>query len=673
VPLESSLISVSSFSLPPGAVELLSPNNHRLNKLLEAIQPEADIQGSTANAERNEALGWEHWLRTYLPHYFSRPFTQYQKDFWQDWAWEIEAEQYYRPRVECEPRGVGKSTNAEAAVVSWVARKRRRMIGYVGLDEERAAQHFRTIKAMLESDKLVLDYPHCKPDVQKIRSMATQWSRDAIVTANKAMIVPVTLLGSRRGWKSSDGKRFDALILDDIDKLGQSPELRTKLLDLLKSEILAAGDDNTLVLMPQNLIHRDSVCAQLLDHRADILSDRDFRGPYPLLKAYDAIKEEMPDGSRRWVILSGEAFDPAISIEYSQKLLNKFGKATFERECQQDVNKVEADKDFREYDEVFHIITWEEFEAYFSRYDYDLRTNSGRRKLPERWHKGKGLDWGTSRAHPSAAVFATRPDQTSPLSDCHFVFGEVVLPEYPCDLSEEPELVSPGRVARAIREFEREWNLTEDSFEMALMSHEASAALNTFLVDLPDETKTYFTKWKAVRGSGVPQIQNLLEIDQKRPHPFRRYPSGHPQDGEALTGRPRMYFVVDKAEGELFVDDIGKLRVVGPKSSKGLARLRYELPLYQQSNLGKNKKEDDATDALRGLFNLFGASSGEKTKDEKVEEAIDPALRWEQIESGQRKLTPGFEMSRAHALARATEEIEQAEESDFERMWRGTV
>ena len=204
---------------------------------------------------------------------------------------------YYRPRVECEPRGVGKSTNAEAAVVSWIARKRRRMTGYVGLDEERAEQHFRTIKAMLESDKLVADYPHCKPGVQKVRSMATQWSREAIVTANGAMVVPVTLLGSRRGWKSSDGKRFDSLILDDIDKLGQSPELRAKLIELLKSEILAAGDDNTLVLMPQNLIHRDSSCAQILDHRADILSDRDFRGPYPLLKQYEAVKEEMPDGS----------------------------------------------------------------------------------------------------------------------------------------------------------------------------------------------------------------------------------------------------------------------------------------------------------------------------------------------------------------------------------------
>ena len=87
-------------------------------------------------------------------------------------------------------------------------------------------------------------------------------------------------------------------------------------------------------------------------------------------------------------------------------------------------------------------------------------------------------------------------------------------------------------------------------------------------MDLPDELKTFFVKWKAKRGSGVPQIQNLLEVDPTKPHPFRKYPEGHPMVGQPIMGRPRMFFVVEDGQGELYVDGNGKLRVVGGHNSK---------------------------------------------------------------------------------------------------------
>ncbi len=633
-----------------GAIATLLPVDAVIEQL--RLEAEAREREAAQPSETLEARGWEAWVRHYFGDYFSRPFTRYQREFW-EWAWPIEAGKYYRPAVECEPRGVGKSTNAEAACVSWIARKRRRMIGYVSLDEDKAEQHFRAIKAMLETPSLARDYPHCRPSVQKIRSMVTQWSREAIVTASKAMVVPVTLRGSRRGWKSSTGARFDALILDDIDELGMSPDFRAKLLEMLKSEILAAGDDNTLVLMPQNLIHRDSVCAQILDHRADILSDRIFRGPYPLMMWYDAVKETLPDGARRWRITSGEPFDPAIPVEYAEKLLNKYGKATFDRECQQEVAKAEEDCDFREFDELYHVITWDEFAAYFEASGYRMRDpKTFKPRLPDRWHKGKGLDWGTTPGHPSACVFVTRPDKNSPLSDCHFVFGEVVLPEYPRDITEEAALVSPGRAARAIVDFEQAWGLTDRNFEMSLMSHEASAALSTFLIDLPDELRVVFSKWKAAKGSGVPQIQNLLEIDRSRPHPFRR----HPVTGEPLTGRPRQYFVVAPGQGEVFVDEAGALRVVGAKDGKGLARLRYEMPLYQHARTKQNKKDDDAIDGFRGLMARFGVASDPQTMGERISEAIPEPYRMDSLlaASPTGHLTPEQEM--AYVFQRAIAE-----------------
>ena len=919
------------------------------------------------------------WAKEIFPHLFSRPFTTYQKEFWK-WADTIEPDTRYRPRIECQPRGVGKSTNAEAAVVKWVATKKRKMIGYVSLNDQKATKHFDSIKSMLEDNKFLSAYPHCKPGIQKLRDVAAQWSRDAIVTESGAMIVPLSLQGSSRGWKSSTGSRFDCfpagtlikteighipiesfpmlqyvpkvyafnhatqqvelqdvegwrqknarrlveittkqgrvfrcteehrifintrgyiqakqvrvgetlnvlptmlwqkesegvemqalrtdrqferqdtqvlslvseevfstcvrrnqaaekrqpegllfhllskevggirtsatmqglwqedaqhlcgsqvlqsrvptvatsrshdclsvvregvsssqqaakillkevfeqqpfrqdggkeqfplqsrgcsvevvhrftpsysrprrpsvrsvphgrggcvwsqtrrrvrteqsgdsscrlqsrtqpspqsnnivsevphvlpqierdevsmvrficdesvpvydlqvagchnffanevlvhncIVLDDIDELGQSVEFTRKLINILKGEILAAGNDNTLVLMPQNLIYRDSICSQILDHRADILSDRIFCGPYPLLKWYDAEKLDLNDGTgaKQWVITAGEPYDDAIDLEYAQKLLNTFGKALFDRECQQDVKTVEDDKDFREWDERYHIITHSEFRRVMDGVWNEYRNCP---QIPMRWNVGLGFDWGTTRGHPSSVAFVARPPEITPYSNLHFVFAEVVMPKFPLDAFETPEVVSPGRVAEAVQLTLKEWNVEESQVQMKLMSHEASAALNTMALDLKDDVKMFWGKWKAKKGSGVPQIQNLLEIDYTEPHPFRRYPAGHPKEGQPLMGKPRIYFIVEDSQGELWSDGTN-LYVRGAVNSKGFARARFEMPLYSHKNTGENKIDDDFVDAFRGIMNVFGASADELTPLERRQKEI---------------------------------------------------
>lgn len=574
-----------------------------------------------------EAKGWEVWVRTLFPHFFTRPFTQYQKEFW-EWGWQIESNRRYRPRIECEPRGVGKSTNAEVLVVNLLARQKRKMIGYVSLEEGKAGKHFDTIRTMLESEKFLEHYPHCQPKVQKLKDTAAQWSRDAIVTTGGAMVVPLTLLGSSRGWKSSEGHRFDVIVLDDIDKLGQSTEFTTKLIELLKGEILAAGDDNTVVIMPQNLIYRDSICSQIRDHRADILSDRVFCGPYPLLKWYDAEKVDIEDdstGAKRWTITAGEAFDPAIDLKYAENLLNNYGKALFDRECQQLVTQIEDDKDFREWNEIYHIITVSEWRAVMEQYGEPVwNENAQRPQIPLRWHVGLGMDWGTTRAHPAAVMFTARPGQNCPLHTCHFAFAELLRPEFPTDSHQTPELVSPGRVAQGVNEILESWGVQDSQISLRLMSHEASAAQSTMAVDLPKEDKQFFGKWKAKRGSGVPQIQSLLEIDYTKAHPFRRYPQGYKinrQDvsGLPLKGSPRWFFIVDDSQGELLVDELGNLFVAGAKDAKGFARVRFEFPIYNHRNSGQKKIDDDITDAALGLMNIFGVDAASLTKEEAIQ------------------------------------------------------
>ena len=56
------------------------------------------------SAEEIELEGPESWAKRFFPQTFSRDFTSYQREFW-EWGWGIQPDTYYRPRVECEPRG----------------------------------------------------------------------------------------------------------------------------------------------------------------------------------------------------------------------------------------------------------------------------------------------------------------------------------------------------------------------------------------------------------------------------------------------------------------------------------------------------------------------------------------------------------------------------------------
>jgi hypothetical protein len=568
----------------------------------------------------NSHLERHEWAKHYFPNLFTRPFTDYQKKFWQ-WGWEIEPDTYYRPRVECEPRGVGKSTNVEALVCSFVARRKRKMIGYVSFEEDKAKKHFDAIKSMLETPAFLAQYPHCRPKVQTIRGSIAQWSRDALITRSNAMIVPLSLQGSSRGWKSPDGNRFDCIILDDIDKMGMGVATIAKLLELLKSEILAAGDDNTLVIMPQNLIHRESICQQVFDQRADIISDRIFCGPYPLLKEYEAEKVAI-DGdntnAKYWRITSGEPFDPAIDLRYAEALLNKFGKDTFDRECQQEVDRVGSDKDFREWSEIHHIITWSEFRKFFEAHRITVWSASRNHPvIPPNWNIGIGLDWGTTPGHPSAAAPFAKPPEGAPLADSVFGFTEIILPEFPLQQGEEIPPVSPGRVAALVKERLAEWNVQDGQVTKWLMSHEASAALNTMRIDLAKELQLFFNKWQAQKGSGVPQMQQMMEIDWSKEHPFRA----------GITGCPRFFLIVPDDQGELLIGDQGKTYVAQPYDYKGFARARFEIPLYSQYNTGQNKIKDDWVDAARGIANAFFVPSVPKSRQQQREDKLPEHLR----------------------------------------------
>jgi hypothetical protein len=553
---------------------------------MAAIAFELELELGYSSGNSNSALESARngeWAKHFYPSLLTRPFTSYQNEFW-NWAIELEKDAKPRPRIECQPRGAGKSTHSRTLVTYLLARKIKSYVLYICATDHQAQKHFNAIKTMLESEKLLKAYPHLNPQAQKHRpNVARSWSSERLVTKEGQVVEFISLLSNARGFTTEEGKRPDVFVLDDIDDSKDSPHLVNKKLDILKYSILPARADNTLVLFAQNLIHRDSICQKIRDQRADILSDRIFVGPYPLMKRYEAVKEDIEDettGAKRWRIVSGEAFDEAIPLETCEQLLNEMGRDAFERECQQDVHRVSDDKDFREWNEIHHIITYSEFKAFFEKYSIPIwNYESNAPQIPSNWNVGLGLDWGTTIGHPTVITAVARPNQSAPLNDCFFVFMETCLPKYPLASHEEIPLVSPGRVAEALQDALREWNVSHSQIKMQLMSHEASTALNTMRVDLQDHLKTFFSKWKAQKGSGVAQIQNLLEINKTKPHPFRSEPIGIGSSrngsdntngnaqinqsivGEPIMGRPRIFFIVPDEQGKLIADGSGKLFV----------------------------------------------------------------------------------------------------------------
>ena len=558
------------------------------------------------------------WLKHYFPSAFTRDFTRSQLEYIK-WVTAIEPGEYFRPVWLCDPRGLGKSTLTRALIVYLLATRRREFVVIISGNDKLAMRHFSSVKRMLENQRVLAVYPHLAPQIQAHKTTATSWSMQRLVCDSGATVEVSSILGSIRGFANEENRRPDFYDFTDIDDAKESIEVTNKKADIIAADFLPALSRWGSCVGDQNLIHRHSIAMGVLDGSRDLLNDRRFIGPNPLMKFYDAKREPIldadghPDGWR-WVITSGEPFDPATPISVAETELNKSGRIPFERECQQNVQIVDEECDFREWDEIFHVCTIDEVRAGFNRAGAALPKD----RWPELWEVGDGLDWGTTPGHPSAYSAFTRPDARYPFDDVHMGIIERCAPHFPLEKGEEAEKVSPRRVARMIRQAWREIGLIQEP-KLSRMSHEASAAMNAFLLDIDDEAdQVFFRKWKAQKGSGVPAMQSLMEIDRSRPHPFRI----DPRTGEPLMGYTRFILVVAKGQGELYLDAAGILRVKSAIDCHGFARARFEIPLYSHRNQRDKKKNDDWMDGTRGCLADFAIGAADAPTEFRVEERL---------------------------------------------------
>lgn len=301
------------------------------------------------------------------------------------------------------------------------------------------------------------------------------------------------------------------------------------------------------------------------------------------------------------------------------------------QEIDMDFRASETGQRFREYDETLHVVTWSEIVAVFGD-AAKLFGTDGRwtPRLPASFGIGVGQDWGETIGHPTATVWVGRPPGKHPLADCMFVYREMIRPQWPVP---PPDWKPPTalRMATDIYSAELEWN-EAPRVQKRLMSPDALEARRSYTGDpdakhvLPSHLRMLnWSPWVARNDYGFAQLQTLLEVDEKRPHPFRTFPAGHKNQHQPLEGRPRIYFVVPDDQGRLGVTADGVLTVAPAVDESGLARIRAEIPAKRkETDLSGNERKtdrkifDDAIDALRGLLSHWGPRSIGPSENERV-------------------------------------------------------
>lgn len=294
---------------------------------------------ATAALERD----WEGWLRTLFPRAFQDvagaplPFADHHRAFWA-WVWAVAPGVRPRPFVAVWPRGGGKSTNAELAVIALGARGVRRYALYVCRTQDQADDHVQTIAAWLESPAVEARYPDLANRLVGKYGQSRGWRRNRLRTRAGVTVDAMGLDTAARGVKL-ETQRPDLIVLDDIDRELDSEETVRKLITLITTQLLPAGAPDLAVLAVQNLVHPMSVFSQLAapagaDRRADFLADRIVSGPHPALRD---LAYERREG--RTVLVAGVPTWAGQDLARCQLLVDDLGIAAFLAECQHEVTE----------------------------------------------------------------------------------------------------------------------------------------------------------------------------------------------------------------------------------------------------------------------------------------------------------------------------------------------
>lgn len=294
-----------------------------------------------------------------------------------------------------------------------------------------------------------------------------------------------------------------------------------------------------------------------------------------------------------------------------------------------DYNASQPGRVFPHYQEPHTVITWPEFAAIYK--DAKVTDENGqlvRYRIPPKFSIGRSHDWGSTEKHPAIVLWLAVAPEGSPYAGSVFVYREY----------QAPTGAIPSDVAKAIKDFERpDDEGAQHRIALSIMSHEAKSERDTY----SREHQLQFSAWATDFNAGIAQVKDFLKlIDTDKPHPFAEVLPGAPR----LMGRPRLYFVVDEAQGKLSYNEaMGNFERLAPTSNRGLIRLRAEMPIYHYpeeeegkavSKMRPFKLFDDAIDCLRCAAGMWFPAIRPESHADKLSRLVDekaPELKMEEI------------------------------------------
>lgn len=270
------------------------------------------------------------WLARYFPSAVEKPLAPHHLDLWA-WVWSVRPGHRPPPFVAIWPRGGAKSTSSELAVVALGARRARRYVLYIGETQEQANKHLADIARRLESPDLGRDYPGLGNRQLSKYGHSRGWKTSRLITASGFTVEALGLDTAARGFKVED-QRPDLIVVDDIDGGLDTPAITQKKITTLTRALMPSGSVDAAFLGVQNLIHPDSVFAQLADGRADFLADRIMSGPIPALRGMEY--EQTEAGIR---LTAGTPSWAGQDREACQRFIGDWGLRSFLAEAQHEV------------------------------------------------------------------------------------------------------------------------------------------------------------------------------------------------------------------------------------------------------------------------------------------------------------------------------------------------
>lgn len=599
------------------------------------------------------------WLSELMPKHFRsagpEQFAPHHEQFF-DWGWSIQRDVLPNPPacLWIVNRGGNKSTSAAGLAVALGAMERRKFGLVITRTETQGDTHIGRANSMLLASKVGEIYPGMtRPSIRKVgnREVKGAWNRTMLTTESRWTLQNFSIEAAQRGVGIEE-YRPDFIWITDIDSEKDGPGRVDGFLNALSASILGTASPDCVVIFDQNLIHRDSVLNRILTRKTDVLSNRLPIGPIPAVR-----QPQYKRRSNQWFVTKGTPTWKGMGLATCEAIVNRVGMQSWEREYQQNITLSYPDAVYPSWDEVFHVITESEFAAYFERYGISCHQpgkdgRPGKFRIPENGKIVQAQDWGNNFEHPCANRWAWRPAEGMPakvLRDVFF-YREMCWPRFPAVEDDDRRHPSAMSVGAAIQDAEGPWESRRVQWRLA--SHERPEIVRGYLVDLPltGRPKLIFRgiDTSAAR-EGILHMQNFLAIDYTKRHPFRVHPQGHPEAGQPLQGKPRVYCLVADGQGELyFDDDTGKEMVMPAVDERGQARTRFEYPNYRKPDTvqGAEKKDppkidDDIIDCDRAIAGDLFPGIQAMSYEERIEAAIPPEYRKENVDRADTVQTQG--------------------------------